>query len=278
MYEFTDKAFNKDFTKHCALLLQLEEHQFAYAIYEKRSGRLQALRHVPIQGNTGYINKLKLAITNEDMLHVPFHEVRIAVAQTPFTFIPRVLHEEVLNRKYLALNAPVEESDTVLVNNIRSLFIKNIFSMEGEEVSYLEEVFQHPKFFHVTSALLENILRNKDQLSPQQILIDIKQNLMHVMYFENGEFKFLNQFRFTNKDDFLYFVLLVADQFQVDRNTCDVKLSGEIMPDSLLFSEIWKFFQSISFLPLNENIVLPAELSEKPLHIYNSLFSLDLCE
>jgi hypothetical protein len=98
------------------------------------------------------------------------------------------------------------------------------------------------------------------------------------MYFENGEFKFLNQFRFTNKDDFLYFVLLVADQFQIERNSCDVKLSGEIMPDSQLFSEIWKFFKSISFVALNENIVLPQELKEKPMHFYNSLFSLDLCE
>lgn len=278
MYDFTDKAFSKDFTKHCSLLLQLEEQQFSYAIYEKRSGRLQVLKTVSVTGGGTYMNKLKIALTNEDLLHVAFQEIHIAVAKSPFTLIPRAMYEEQLNKKYLALTAPVGQDAEIIVNHIRSLFIKNIFSVEGEEYDYLKEVFDKPKFFHISSALLESILRNKDQLNPQQLLVDIKQNLMHLIYFENGEFKFLNQFRFTNKDDFLYFILLVADQFQIDRNTCDVKLSGEIMPDSLLFSEIWKFFKTISFMPLNENIILPPELSEKPMHFYNTLFSLDLCE
>ncbi len=278
MFQYTDEAFNKDFTKHCALLLQMEEQQFSYAIYEKRSGKLQVLRTVQIQGASGYMNKLKVALTSEDLLHVPFYEIKISVARTPFTFMPRVLHEEQLNKKYLALTAPVDDSDEIIVNNIRSLFIKNIFAVMGEEMDYLNEVFNKPKYFHVTSALLEHVLRNKDQLATQQLVIDIKQNLMHLVYFENGEFKFLNQFRFTGKDDFLYYLLLVADQFHIDRNTCDIKLSGEIMPDSVLFSEIWKYFMTISFLPMNENIVLPAELKEVPLYIYNTLFSLDLCE
>jgi hypothetical protein len=39
-------------------------------------------------------------------------------------------------------------------------------------------------------------------------------------------------------------VLLVADQFMIDRNTCDLKLSGEIVPDSMLFGELWKFFKT----------------------------------
>jgi len=219
-----------------------------------------------------------VALTSEDLLNLPFNEIRISIAKSPFTLIPRVLHEEELNRQYLSLTARVDESDEIIVNNIRSLFIKNVFCVEGEEMDYLREVFDKPKFYHLTSALLENILRNKDQLNPQQLLLDIRQNLMHVIYFENGEFKFLNQFRFTSKDDFLYYVLMVSDQFQVDRTMCDLKLSGEIMPDSQLFSELWKFFTTISFLPLNENIVLPPELSEKPMYMYNTLFSLDLCE
>mgnify|MGYP003379198417 CR=1 FL=1 len=79
----------------------------------------------------------------------------------------------------------------------------------------------------------------------------------------------MNQFRFVNKEDFLYYVLLVSDQYNIDRENCDLKLSGEIMPDSLLFGELWKFFKTISFVPLNENIVLPKELQEKPFYYYN---------
>ncbi len=280
MYNYIDKEFNKDFTKHCSLLFQLEEQQFAYAIYEKRSGQLQVLK--TLQLNTvnpaEMLEKLKLAIISEDFLQVPFHEIKVNICYSAFTLIPRVIFEDDKARNYLELSAPVESGDTVLVNNINKLFIKNVFSVPNTQVQYLNEIFQSPKIFHIGTTLLENAVRNKDEFNNQQLILDIKPGVIHILYFENKEFKFLNQFRWVNKDDFLYYVLLISDQFNIDREHCDLKLSGEIVPDSMLFSELWKFYKNISFTALNENIVLPKELQEKPFYYFNSLMSLDVCE
>lgn len=280
MYNYIDKDFNKDFTKHCSLLFQLEEQQYSFAIYEKRSGLLQVLKTVNLNAASPLemLNKLKISVTSEDVLQVPFHEVKIGICCTPFTLIPRVIFEEDKKRNYLELTATLENEDNVLVNNINKIFIKNVFSISSRELNYIDEVFPNPKIFHIGTSILENAVRNKDEFFDQQLLLDIKPGVIHILYFEKKEFKFMNQFRFVNKDDFLYYVLLVSDQYNIDRETCDLKLSGEIMPDSLLFGELWKFFKTISFAPINENIVLPKELQEKPFYYYNSLMSLDLCE
>ncbi len=280
MYNYIDKDFNKDFTKHCSLLFQLEEQQYSYAIYEKRSGNLMLLKTVQLNAAspTEMLNKLKISVTSEDVLQVPFHEVKVCVCGNPFTLIPRVIYEEDKKRNYLELTATLEKDDKVLVNNINKLFIKNVFSISSEELNYIDEVFPNPKIIHIGTSILENAVRNKDDFFDQQLILDIKPGVIHVLYFEKKEFKFMNQFRFVNKDDFLYYVLLVSDQYNIDRENCDLKLSGEIMPDSLLFGELWKFFKTISFVALNENIILPKELQEKPFYYYNSLMSLDLCE
>lgn len=280
MDHYTDKEFNKDFTKHYSLLFQLEEQQYSFAIYDKRSGKLHVLRSVSLNAASpgDMLSKLKVSVTSEDMLQVPFSEIKVSISYTPFTLVPRVLFKEELTRNYLSLSAEVLDSDTVTANNIKSAFIRNIFSVPAQDVAYIREVFDGPRLFHVGSALLESAMRNKELFADQQLILDIKPGIIHLLYFEKKEFRFMNQFRFTNREDFLYFVLIVCDQFSVDRNTCDMKLSGEIMPDSQLFGELWKFFKNISFLPVNENIVLPKELQEIPLYIFNTLLSLDLCE
>lgn len=280
MVHFKDKDFNKDFTSHYSLLLQLEEQQYSYAIYEKRTGRLQVLKTVALNANVSgdMLGKLRISVTSDDMLQAPFHEVKVGISYTPFTLVPRVLFEESRAAAYLSLSAEVADNSHVIANNVKGVFTRNVFAIPQPEFDYLNEVFDRPKVFHTASGLLESAYANKEQFADQQIILDIKPGLIHILFFEKREFKFMNQFRYVNKEDFLYYVLLIADQFMVDRNVADLKLSGEIMPDSMLFGELWKFFKNISFLGANENIVLPTELKEKPIYIHNTLLSLDLCE
>lgn len=280
MVQFTDSDFNKDFAGHYSLLFQLEEQQYSYAVYEKRKGKLQVLRTVTFNsGNQpDAMNRLKVSMTSDDILQAPFQEVRIGIVHAPFTLVPRVLFDEQLAQASLSLSASVPAGDHVAYNQVRGVFIKNIFSVPAGYKQFLEEVFQSPKWYHAGTALLESATRNKDQFADQQLVLDIKPGVIHLLYYEKKELLFMNQFRYVNKDDFLYYVLMIAEQYGVDRDSCDLKLSGEIVPDSQLFGELWKFFRNISFLAPNEHIVLPGELQEQPMYMFNTLLSLDLCE
>ena len=280
MVQYTNSEFNKDFAGHYSLLFQLEELQYSYAVYEKRKGRLLVLRTVPF--NSGNhpdgMNRLKVSINSDDILQAPFQEVRIGIVQAPFTLVPRVLFDEQLAQASLGLSAPIAADEKVLVNQIRGVFIKNIFSISEGIQQCMQEVFQSPKWYHAGTPLLEAATRNKDQFAGQQLLLDIKHGVLHILYYEKQELMFMNQFRFMNKEDFLYYVLLIAEQYSVDRETADLMLSGEIVPDSQLFGELWKFFKNISFMAPNEHILIPAELQEQPMYMFNSLLSLDVCE
>lgn len=280
MVHYIDTEFNKDFTSHYSLLFQLEEQQYTYAVYDKRTGKLQLLKTVAFNngGAPDAFNKFKVSVTAEDALQAPYKEVKIGVVDSAFTLIPRAIFEESQVRPYLSLTTSVTDADDVLVNQVKGIFIKNVFALQHTIAGYLNEVFNHPKWYHVGTALLESTTRDRDQFADQQVILDIKPGVMYLMYYARKEFMFLNQFKYVNKEDFLYYILLLADQFEIDREACDLKLSGEILPDSMLYNELWKFFRNISFMQPTEHIALPDALQEKPVQMFNSLFSLDLCE
>lgn len=280
MMHYADPAFNKDFSSHYTLLFQLEEQQYTYAIYDKRTGALQVLKTVGFNAanQSDTITRLKVSLTSEDIIQAPFNEVRIALVEGPFTLVPRVLFEEDKAADYLKMSAQVSATDQVLVNQVRGIFIRNIFSIPNWLVGTLKDVFPTPKFYHASTALLETATRNKDQFADQQLILDIKPGVVFILYYEKKEFMYLNMFRFVNKDDFLYYVLLIAEEYGIDRESAVLTLSGEIIPDAQLYDELYKFFSNINFLPVNEHIQLPESLQQKPMHMFNTLLSLDLCE
>lgn len=280
MVHYSDPAFNKDFSSHYTLLFQLEEQQYSYAVYDKRKGTLQVLKTVGFNtaNHADGISRLKVSLTSDDILQAPFGEIKLALTDVAFTLVPRVLFEEAHAAAYLSMHAPLAPEDQVMVNQVRGVFIRNVFSVPGWAHNYFQDLFHAPKFFHVGTALLETATRNRDQFADQHLILDIKPGMLYILYYEKKEFMYMNSFRFVNKDDFLYYVLLIAEEYALDRESCQLALSGEIIPDAQLYDELWKFFRNIQFVTAHEHIRLPEELQEKPMHMFNSLLSLDLCE
>ncbi|HRF77247.1 MAG TPA: DUF3822 family protein, partial [Chitinophagales bacterium] len=79
MLHFIDKDFNKDFTRHYSLLFQLEEQQYAYAVYEKRTGKLQVLKSIQLNSASSgdILTNLKNSVTADDILQAPYHEAKV---------------------------------------------------------------------------------------------------------------------------------------------------------------------------------------------------------
>jgi hypothetical protein len=281
MEQYIDTGFSKDFAHNCNLLLELETQQLAFLICDKQSGKIHALKRLSFNTSTNsaaFLEQLKNVINKEDLLHLPFRETRISLAFHAFTLVPRSMYEESLSEKYLTHSAHVYTKDSVDVNSVKSFFLKNIYSADANLTSYLKQTFPGIKLFHITTSLLEYAAQNKDDFAASQLIIDVRQDMMHILYMQQKEFIYLNQFQYTNKEDFLYYVLLVCDQLDIDRTMCDLKLSGYITSDAILYNELYKFIANISFVQEQEHFKMPEELRNLPMHYYNTLMSLYLCE
>lgn len=280
MEQYIDINFNKDFAHSSSLLLEIDTQQFSFLIYDKQNGKIHALKRMSFNNQlkgTAFTEQLKSIINKEDLLHLLFKETKISLTFQAFTLVPKTIFDEVYKEKYLNHSAHVSMNENIDVNSIHAFFLKNIFSCNSGLKAYLQHAFPGAKFFHLTSSLLEYTAQNNEDFANSQLIIDVHQDVIHLLYMQEKKLLYLNQFQYKNKEDFLYYVLLVCDQLDVDRTLCELKLSGFITIESELYTELYKFFSGISFVPALEHFTVPEELQSLPVHYYTTLMSLHLC-
>lgn len=281
MEQYIDTAFSKDFSHNSSLLLEIETKQVSYLIYDSSNGRIQVLKQMTISGQfngVSFHEELKNLINKEDLLHLRFASVKINLAMSAFTLVPKLLFEETLMEKYLSFSAQVDTKHAVSVNAVKPFLLKNVFACDAQLKTYLQKTFPDAKIFHLTTALLQFAAQHTDDLASSQLILDVRQDILHILYLQKNELIYLNQFQYKSKEDFLYYVLLVCDQLDINRNECNLQMSGYITTESTIYAELYKFFRNISFAQSREYFILPKELTEVPLHFYNTLMSLHLCE
>lgn len=280
MEQFTDPQFNRDFTQQYSLLIELELQQLAFVLYNSSNGRIAVLKRISMSsfsGGTDAVAAFKKVVNAEDLLHVPVKDVKISFVWNAFTCIPHTMYDEALKEQYLTYAAGSLPHHITAVNYIRPFFIRNVFAVEAALQAYLLQTFPAAVFFHVSTSLLEYAALSKDEKGPAQLILDVRQDLIHLVYISKGELQYCNQFHFKNKEDFLYFILLVCDQLEIDRDNCNLQLSGYITQDSALYNELYKFFRNISFAAVQEHFKISELGPDIAVHYFNTLLNLHLC-
>lgn len=278
MEEFIDSNFNKGFTQQYHLLIEIDTQQISFALVNKDDLQISVLKRLLITKsvqNSQLFELIKNLINEEDLLHLPVKEIRISYSMSPFVLVPEQLFDPSKSKAYLEYSAHLTNSDAIALNSISNSGIKNIFSIDENFQRYLYSTFKNCLLFHSTTPLLEFCNNRRQTFAGAQLILELRQNFFHIMYYEKGKLHFANQFRYSSKEDFIYFVLLVCDQLNIDRNICELLLTGFIHQESQLYNELYKFFKNISFASFHQYAFQSKSLI--PEHYYISLLSLDLC-
>ncbi len=120
---------------------------------------------------------------------------------------------------------------------------KKIFSLyylnqSSKEV--IDNIFEHVDYFHISSAMA-NLVRKVQDV----ILCFIIEDSIHIVVQKDGSFHFYNQYECSDKNDFLYYILLVRSQFFEDENVA-VQVGGPVDKKSALFQHLTTYVPNLS--------------------------------
>ena len=90
---------------------------------------------------------------------------------------------------------------------------------------------------------------------------------------EGKNLKFYNTFNHQAPEDFIYYLLFTCEQLQLNPETIEVVLIGEIEKKSALYSTTHKYIRNIKFGVRKTDADLSYQLQEIPKHFYYTLFS-----
>jgi hypothetical protein len=128
---------------------------------------------------------------------------------------------------------------------------------------------------HHSGSSLINKLSMEGLTKPDKLFINIQSENIEIVYFDdNGGLRIYNRYEYKAYQDYIYFVLLVADEMKIDREEVKAVLMGEVSQDSQLYEMTQRYFRNISFIAQPQDIQFSRAFQEYPKYFNYPLYNL----
>ena len=235
---------------------------------------IQMIKH--LQVNNGY-TKLNLseALASEELFKSRFKKVLISCFDLPYTIVPTAFFDETKKAEFLQFTTLIGKQDVFLHDEIHSIESKLIYSIDESIKNILDKFFPNHHLICGTTQLIQSFLPSKK--NKQSALIHFRKNAFDLLLHQK-KIIFCNSFSIITAEDVLYFLLSSIELNQFNPSEMEVFISGEIEKDSIWMKMIKKYFQTISYVTINDfqSDLLPFETDKQ--HQFSQLFNLSHCE
>jgi hypothetical protein len=127
--------------------------------------------------------------------------------------------------------------------------------------------------------LIEGLLiKFKNQEISDRVYVNVRPSYIDILFFQNSNLLFSNSFKYKTSEDFAYFLLNALEQLQLNPETIDLYLMGEIDKSSPIYELLYKYIRTIEFMERNDFFIYSYSLDELPSHYFYNLLNANTCE
>ena len=205
--------------------------------------------------------QVETILTKDAFLNKSFASVKICWL-TDFEIVPTAFYDD------------SDTSADAGVNDILDGEAKFLFEKIHTVSTILDSKFPSALHYHSGAALIEAIRKNRLSES-KDLFVNIHSQWIEILYFgEGGTLKIYNRYEYRTYQDYIYFVLLVADEMQLDRDETRAILMGEVSQDAQLYEVTHRYFRYISFVKQPADKPFSSAFDPYPMHFNYPLYNL----
>jgi hypothetical protein len=192
--------------------------------------------------------KIQHIFETDKELQIDFDKV-IAIHQNQLaTQIPNDFFDEDNLKQYLDYNIKTFSSDYITYDKLENLQAKNVYIPYVNVNNFLFQNFGEFEFKHHSTILLENLVQKQINSTDNTMYINVSNKSIDIIVFKKEQLTLYNSFQYNTKEDFLYYILFVSEQLEL--NTADFKLFfiGKITEDFSTFKLVKEYVEQVDFL------------------------------
>ena len=187
-------------------------------------------------------------------------QVKLIFDNALSTLVPATLFKEENASDYLKFNTKILKTDFIAHEEIGDTGIINVYIPYTNIINFFFEKFGEFEYQHLNTVLVENLLKLPKAEKPQ-IFAHIKNKQFELVVIENSELLLCNSFSFTEKEDFLYYILFTAEQLNLDPEKFRLILLGAISKASPLFKIAFNYIKHVELLETDFSLDLEEEFT-----------------
>jgi hypothetical protein len=257
------------------LSIQVNLDGFAYCIFDKDLVDVVLLKHYEFSERTQNPEQLlanvKEIFENDDILHENYETVNVSHQSSLSTLVPESLYDRDYLKDYLKYSVKVLDNDTITVDDIAGFQTKNVYIPFENVNFYLQEIYGSFNYFHSTTILLNSLLKYFKNSTSKYFFVNVTKHNLELVYINNGEVLLYNTFLYFSKEDFIYYILFVMEQLNLDPNMQPITFIGDIVVDSPNYQICFQYIRYLNFLNIN-NFSLSEEFYQINPHVQKHNF------
>ncbi len=187
-------------------------------------------------------------------LQLNFNSVTVIHQNNLNTLVPLKYFDEELLKKYLEFNIKTLKTDFAAYDSLNNIKANNIYIPYVNINNYLFQHFGEFVYKHHLSVYIDKLLELNPQNNKEIVYVNVSKSSLDVVVLKNKELLLSNIFSFNNADDFLYYILFISEQLNLDTNKFDIYFSGEIEERSEIYKLSKKYIKNIHFLKSKNQI------------------------
>ena len=281
--KIVDDTFEVDHMHEYILSIQLGNSIFRFCVIDSKRNRCMMIEdykfdHALLPGQL--IEQLDLIYDDHTLLKAGFWKsIKLSIKNLKFSLIPNSLFAAENAEDFLRLNCDFSEEEELFYFKHGTNDTVNVFAAERKVANWFKQ--QYPsksvELIHHTSLLIEGVLHNHSSTPDRRLYVSVEDSIVAIVVKKGFNLDFCNNFQYQTPNDFVYFVMFVFDELDLNPETIPVILTGDIAKNSELFVRLYKYVRHISFGEKPGTLKFGYKFDEVSDHNYFDLYNMHLC-
>ena len=267
------ESFNIGLASSYHMSIQLGTYHFSYCLLNTTTLTYDYVKKYPLIDKDNKVSEITEIINNDHIIKADFSSHSLAFVNFPSTLVPSKLYKKEEAEALLAFNTKI--IGTVLVDKIFSQNAYLIYSVPESILTVVSNFFPNLKYKAQESILIQQYSQLNTE--KKKVYLYLNEKKVVITIFNGDKLILNNSFKYTSKEDLLYYVLFSFEQLNLAPDSIDVTVFGNIECTDESFSLMYEYIRNIKLGKRPHQFTFPTEFNLLADHKYFGLFTQILC-
>lgn len=249
---------------------------FFYSIADSNHGLQVFKAWQPLKkiAESSWSEAFEAFIAHENLLSLPYKSVAIGLSSNKYTLLPSRLYNPRNEKIYLEQVGQLQPNEIIKVD-VLPFKARMIYALDKGLDRAIQKAFPKAYKTHYLSALTTIFQKNITARNEHQVFVHANPTELHVFVFEDTNLLIVNSFAYQTAKDFLYYILLIYQQFKLPTDIVSLRLTGQLVEDSEIFRLLYRYIKNVGVLSVPPPVKLGRQFQQQiPPHLHFDLLSL----
>ncbi len=176
--------------------------------------------------------------------------------------MPKPLFKEERMSDYLSYNNKTLRHDFFAFDDIKNHEMVNVYVPFVNANNFFIDQFGGFEYKHFSTVLVESLVDiYKFSLVPH-MFVNVCKKHFEIVVIADKKLQLYNTFDYKTKEDFVYYILFVAEQLNLNPEELELQLLGNVKKDDDLYTMIYKYVRNVSLIENRSKYTFDAQITE----------------